>query len=838
MRPNRLLILAASCAAAAAHLRGQQTDPSAVVPPSGPPSVSNAPANALGGFRYDAAYSGSLERDDYRELHLRGGFRFVAPALQLDIRGANALVLFDLDEARKPLQRQRGDDPPRRGIEPPAARRDLSVQELRDRLDRSLAAIGRSDGLPTGARTEQALELVHYLYFEGGVTVVREGVEVLRCDRLWVSPLDDRVVVENAELRYRAAGASSNLLVVRGPQLVKQGGRWTGRDVTITTCTAAEPHAATAVGEIEIIERNGEFEILTRGQTLQVGGTSVLPLPDAHVFTKSQSALPIRRVSGGYSQREGVQAEVVFGLPWNESGGALHHWLLGRPADEFRGDWELGVGWIQKRGLPLRPRVTYEAEGAYRGWTEGLWLDDQGTNLREVTTRIDGSPIDTTSRGLVRSENRLFLGEDTTLDLNAFYATDAAVLPEFFRGPYRDEEVPETAAYLHHGEGNRLFTVGTRFNLDDFSYRSNRSLDQRFVEELPVVTYDWFAQPIGDTPWGTPIVVDLATELGQRRSNYDDRAGVRVGDRTFRADQLVELSAPFALGVLNVRPFVSGRGTWYDETVAGGSEGRVAFTGGVQIGTRLSRTYADGDQAIRHVIAPKVSYFDRFRVDDRPGEFFQFDANDALGEQQLVRVEVRNLVQTMSKGENGPVPRDFLFLDLAQDLWPGAARDNGGDSLGLFYYDVLVRPTFAFLPLDQLALAVYGDHDWRHGMRTFDTELQVGPIGGITWTANYREDAAIAGAVGFSGRTRLYERWDLYAGAQRDLEREAWLGYTFGLGRVDHDWTILASASYNPFADQTTFQLEFVPRFGGMNRGHQDLFGGQTMRISSFATEY
>lgn len=861
MRANRLLILAASCAAAGAHLRAQQGENPGEVPPSPIAPTRPSPSvqgHSLAGFRYDSAYIGSSERDDYRELQLRGGFRFVAPALQLDVRGTNALVLFDLDEARAPLNRQHTGDLPHRDIESPAPRRRLSTDEIRARLDRSLQAIGRSEGLPIDRRTDQALALVHYLYFEGGVTVVREGVEVLRCDRLWISPLDDRIVVENAELRYESSSrkaatpptagtpASSpppgNLLIVRGPKLVKQGGRWTGRDVTITPCTAGEPHAALGVAEIEIVERDGEFEIVTRGQTLQVGGTPVLPLPDAHIFTRSQSALPIRRVSGGYSQKEGVEAEVVFGLPWNESGGAVHQWLTGRPAEEFRGDWELGVGWIEKRGVPIRPRVTYEAAGVYRGYAEGIWLDDTGTNLREIQTRLDGSLIDTTSRGLVRSENRLFLGADTTLDLSAFYATDAAVLPEFYRGPYRDDEVPETSAYLHHGEGNRLFTFGTRYNLDDFSYRDNRALAQRFVEELPVVTYDVFAQPLGETPWGTPIVVDMATELGQRRSNYDDRAGVRLSDRTFRADQLIEVSAPFSLGELNLRPFVSGRGTWYDNDTAGDSQGRVAFTAGAQLGTRMSRTWSwsdsDGEHAVRHVIAPKISYLNRFRTDDRPGEFYVFDANDTLTEQELVRLEVRNLFQTMAKTPDGVVPRDFLYVDFAQDVWPDAARDNGGDTLGLFYYDVLVRPTFAWLPVDRLALAVYGDLDWHDGLRTFDSELQIGPLAGITWTANYREDSAVAGAVGLTANTSVFQRWDLYGSFQRDLESNDWLGYTFGLARNDHDWSILASASYNPFSDQTTFQIEFVPRFGGMNRGHRDMFGGEAMQVSNFATGY
>src|SRR5205085_752357 len=110
-----------------------------------------------------------------------------------------------------------------------------------------------------------------------------------------------------------------------------------------------------------------------------------------------------------------------------------------------------------------------------------------------------------------------------------------------------------------------------------------------------------------------------------------------------------------------------------------------------------------GEQAIRHVIAPRITLADRFRVDDRAAEFWQFDATDALTEQQLVRVEVRNLLQRMEPVGAARETRDFLMLDLAQDFWPDASRDNGGDELGLFYYDFLLRPRAGWIPFETFA---------------------------------------------------------------------------------------------------------------------------------------
>lgn len=139
----------------------------------------------------------TIDRDDYRELHVFGGFRVTAPELALEVRGENALVLFDL-EAFHALVEGNDANPPRREIEPPAPRRRLTNDDIRDRLVRAAQAFGNTD--PTGIERieDRMLEAVRYVYCENGVVVVRNGVEVLRCDRLWISPLDDRIVVENA----------------------------------------------------------------------------------------------------------------------------------------------------------------------------------------------------------------------------------------------------------------------------------------------------------------------------------------------------------------------------------------------------------------------------------------------------------------------------------------------------------------------------------------------------------------------------------------------------------------------------------------------------------------
>ena len=215
---------------------------------------------------------------------------------------------------------------------------------------------------------------------------------------------------------------------------------------TLTTCTAATPHAA------------------LRRRTRSLNATASLrwwPRPDdpgrrhrpcprpRRACSGSQSEFPVKSASGGYSNALGAQLGVVFGTPWNQTGGALRNWLTGRPAAEFRGGGA-GVGWIQERGTPLEPRITYGAPGLV---DRGFYIDDAGRNVREIRTNLDGSAIDDTRKSVVRTANRIHLGA-LDLGMQAFHASDAAVYSEFFIDQPIDE-LPETSAYLPADDNHR-----------------------------------------------------------------------------------------------------------------------------------------------------------------------------------------------------------------------------------------------------------------------------------------------------------------------------------------------------------------------------------------------
>src|SRR5262249_34695960 len=197
---------------------------------------------------------GNRSEGDSSEDLLYGGFRLVCPSLGVEIRGRNALLQNDRWILRELLGQHGGGEgePPRRGIDPPDLRVQLSPEAMHERLQQFLRALGQAPP-PLTEKARVAYEVPRFLYFEGDVLVFRQGVEVARCSRLWISPQDDRMVIEDAELRYRTVdhAGRAETFVVRGPRVVKQGPRWTGRDLQFTTCDAGEAHFGVLSGELE-----------------------------------------------------------------------------------------------------------------------------------------------------------------------------------------------------------------------------------------------------------------------------------------------------------------------------------------------------------------------------------------------------------------------------------------------------------------------------------------------------------------------------------------------------------------------------------------------------------
>lgn len=758
---------------------------------------------------------------DHLDWFFLGGVRVILGDLEL--RADSAVVRTDPDDF--PTSGTGGGSGlPRRGLTPPPARRLTSEALLRQRLAAFLQA---AKGAPQPDIMPAAIpwSLLQSVYLEGQVSISQGGREVLRCDSMHFATADDRTVMRGAELRLWGTNPEgiSRVLVVRGDELVKQGKRITGRDVSATACTAGDPHIEAVLGEVEIIERENDFEVRGRSGVLTIGGVGLLPLPNASFFSSDQTNLPIKGASAGYSSKEGVQLEVQLGGSANPLGGALHEYFTGRPAEEFRGDWYSTVGYNESRGVPSEHGLSYGVPGLYRGQFDSFYLHDYGENIREITRELDGTLITKKDRYKISTENRLYLDENTTLDLTLMRLGDAAVYSEFFTGEYRTAERPETTVHLRHGVENRLVTVTGRFNTNEFSYESDRSLADSFSEELPLATFHMFSEPIATLPYDVPVLLTSGGSIGYLRNNFDNTLPEYMQD-SFRVDEELEIATPFQLGPIAVRPFATARVTYYGDTVAGDEATRWAFGQGISVGTRLARTWSwtddQGNQTgLRHVMSPEISFINQYKVDGQPSDFFQFDQVDQLTEGTILRFDLLNRLE--HKHESGDI-REFVWLDLAQSITPISGRDNNGHQLGLFDYDLILRPIPEWIPIPNLSFRLQGEYDWNNAEeRTFSVGTRFGKVLGFNWQTEYSTDANSDGAIGYGASTDLFDRWSISGRSQYDFGLDQTQNYTVGIVRKDHDWQIHLGLVFDEIEGQTSFFINFEPAIQGLVKPRQ-----------------
>ena len=812
-----------------------------------------------------AGFFESYKRKDVVELVFTNGVRM--PFGDAELRANRVVVTVDRDEFQRLLGTgsDKGEGLPTRGMVAPSPKRALTGTVMVQRFEHFLRSLGGNARKSSTAQTDLT-RLFRSIFLEGDVVVLEAGIEALTAKSLMFSVPDNRAVFEDVLMRLvtKTSAGAEQTLVLRAPRLVKQGFRSTARNISLTTCTAGKPHFEIYSGQVEIIERENQFEITTRNNNLAFSGRRTLPLPNAHFFTGEQNQFLIKGFRVGYSGAEGLRSSLDLGKSMNEGGGAVHKFLTGRPADEFRGDWRLGLSYNELRGLPIDGEVYYRGGDLYEGRTLGFALNnDGGRNRYLIRNNLDGSLITEQDRSLIQSENRFHLSDSWRADLTVFGASDPAVYSEFYRGLHHDAETPESSLHLRHSRENRLFTLTGRKNTANFSYGDNRSLSPAFKEEMPVATYDLFSERlfgVGDVDG----LLTSSTNAGWLHNDYDPLYDAPGKDNTFRFDQELELAAPFHWGPFSIRPYSSARFTYYDTTnMTGGGTGdggefeRWSFDAGVSVSTRMSRTFSwlddNGNRSsLRHSLYPSVSVGHLYKVDGRPSDFYQFDELDSLNENGVVRVGLLNRFENVSRrpadqtqsvmdAEDEPAlmgrdpydprrpnvfanprthpgeAREFLFLDLAQNLIPVSERYNNGETLGLLEFEAIWRPYQSWIPLPNLRFLVEGEHDWDlNRLRTFNTAIRFDRVLGLNWGAGYRSDFLERGTLRYAVNTKVLDRWSFSGLGAYDLARKEQLNYTAWLSRYDHDWIIRTGIVFDIISDETRFSIEFQPLFGGL----------------------
>lgn len=467
----------------------------------------------------------------------------------------------------------------------------------------------RSGGDDATSEARALGNFVRAVYLEGDVLLTL-GDRVVRASRLYYDFERDRALLLDAVLRQDVPGRNVPLYVRAAEVRQLSQREFAATHARVSTSEFYTPHYHIGAEKVylrDLTERDargqaagdlaGSYEL--RNATLNVENVPILWWPYSQGKLEESETL-LRRFRTGYSDEYGFEVETAWYL-FN---------LLGAKAPPGV-DATLKLDYFSEKGPGIGIDARYQQDD-YFGYTKNYLIYDTGEDdfgpLRDNTP-----PHETRGRTLWR--HRHYLPNDWELTLEVAYVSDEGFLEQYERNEFYEGKDQETVFYLKRAQETDAVTLLANWRLIDFSTQT---------EHLPEATY----RRIGDV--FDPLVLYHESRVGavrHRRSDPDlpeilynlDRGyypdalarHTRTTDLTFRADAREEAEVPFKLPGLNIVPFSSVRGSFWDgQPLDSGSLWRGLGVYGVRGGAFLARVFDDVESelfdlhGIRHIVQP------------------------------------------------------------------------------------------------------------------------------------------------------------------------------------------------------------------------------------------
>ncbi len=437
------------------------------------------------------------------------------------------------------------------------------------------------------------------------------------------------------------------------------------RGATFTTCALDHPHYQIKVKEARLID---DKYLRAKGATFYVRGVPVFYFPYWHQ-TLSRSIFTFR---AGFSSEWGAFGLIKATVPLTDD--------LTSISD---------INLYSKRGVGLGQGVAWNYPSA-AGTVESFYLADQDPNAKYTIPEIGSD------RYRLKLEHLQHFSDTQYINTKWNYLSDPVVTKEFFKAEYRRYAQPENYASWVYGNNFVGSEVFANYRLNDFYDNTDR------IE----YSADIYRTRIGNTPFYFQSENSIAhlERVYAATNALDSIDAVRI-------DSANTIFMPQRYGFLNVIPRAGYRATYYSTSpTVGSDEFREIPEGGVEVSLQASRVLSERERwygkGLRHKIEP---YLDYMYADASIGtnRLYQFDAVDALDDQNQVKVGLRNVLQT--RRDN----RVSRFIDV--DLYTHYLADRNGAADNIDSLFVNAR-----MPLTRRTMVdVDGEVDWNHGIVPF-----------------------------------------------------------------------------------------------------------------------
>jgi LPS-assembly protein len=656
-------------------------------------------------------------------------------------------------------------------------------------------------GATLSARQARANEKTGLVEAEGDVYLERQG-HIWRSDRMRYNFYTGEVL--GTDFRTGQTPFFAEGKVLAGDH---KAGVYVGREGSITTDDYAEG-AGYKVRSKDIIIVPGEY-IEARHAVLYIGKVPVFYFP----YYKRSLKEKANHISftPGYRSLHGAFLLTSYNWYWNEQlEGTVH--LDGRT----------------KRGVGFGPDFKWTLPRFGEGSFKSYYVNDMDP---------DEDPF--TDEPIPEDRYRIWAGHQIELRTNLTakgvvrYQSDQFVTRDFFESEYRDNVQPNTFVNLNQRWSNFTLDMIAQPRVNDFF---------ETVERLPDVKLTGLRQQIGVTP----LYYESDSSVGYFRRKFSEHDTNGLPYAAMRADTFHQIVLPQTFfGWLNVTPRVGGRVSHYSEAhMEGGvtdETTRGVFNTGAEASFKLSRLWRDAESklfqvdGIRHIIQPSVNYVYVPRPSARPRELPQFDytvpttrllpidfpdfnAIDSIDSQNVVRLGLRNKLQTKRRR----VGLDNLLNWAVYTDWR-LDHTNSQNSFSEIYSDADMRP------FDWLTVSSEIRYDVNDGfLREANHQLTLSPNDIWAWQFGHRYLESLPGGGPDSGNNTFYhslyyrftENWAArvshhFEGRDGVLEEQLYTIY-----RDFRSWTGAVTLRLRERREQSTdftvaitFSLKAFPRY-------------------------
>ena len=516
------------------------------------------------------------------------------------------------------------------------------------------------------------------LYAFGNVVATRQGT-ILKCDQLEYFRNDkkalaqgnvtlissngtltgDKMLIDMETMRgeLELAKIYSYPFYGKGKKMAKIGDNQIRMERGyLTTCDHDKPHFRFASKYYDVFP--GE-KFIARHVKIYAGNVPLMYVPR---FTQRLDRKPWITFTPGYSKQ------------W---GGFLLTQI--RPQLFNNASIVFHVDYREKKSVAAGFDINYTIPNYGKGIFRAYYMDESTLNRKHYITFKPFAENYVKPRYKERFKvewrHKWKIDDQTNTIFQYYKISDATLLKDYFERQRDKDSSPATFFLLTRNIRRGTFS----FRVED---RVNRF--ESIVERLPELSFDIPNAEIGDSSFYLKSVSSYVN-LSKK-----DPAPSVIRKETQRLDTDNELSRPFKVSIVELRPFVGVRETYYSKTKNASQYNviRGAFRTGSDLSTKFFRIFdVDGRylgmeiNKLRHIVTPSVAYLYTHDPTFPSSSLDQFDGVDSLTHGHKISFSYENKFQTKRNKRIWDLMRAIISTDfnLKENPGRGGFQDINSD---------------------------------------------------------------------------------------------------------------------------------------------------------------